>query len=157
MQCADGSNEKRQVKSLAKLSATLLAVGLSACTEEAPSEYDVSMTLTVEQVPAFLSQVNEELRLGMPVPIYTDFAEALPRYNNFAEPLPVEFEEQRHVIVYRNAKSPSGEITLAIKSKSFSLAQAVCRQMTEFARDNESSRALSDCESNALAPFEDTD
>ncbi len=156
-QWADGANEKSHLKALTRVSATFLAFGLSACTEDAPSEYDVSMTLTVEQVPAFLSRLNEDLSLEMPVPIYTDFAEALPRYNDFAEPLPVEFEGRRHLIVYRNTKSPSGEITLSIESKSFSLAQSVCQQMREFARDNDSSRALSDCSSKILATVEDTD
>ena len=145
------------MKAIKMVLAALLAFGLSACSEETPSKYAVSMTLQVEQVPQFLTQLNENTGLEMPVPIYTDFAEALPRYNDFAEPLPVEFRGHRHLIVYRNAKSPSGEITLSVDSTSLDLARAVCQQMSEFARNNDLVRALSDCDSKVLAPFEDTD
>ena len=58
MSGACGTEEKSRVKAIKMISATLLAFGLSACSEESPSEYAVSMTLQVEQVPVFLTQLN---------------------------------------------------------------------------------------------------
>ncbi len=121
----------------------LLAVGES-------SRFEASIALKVHDVPAFLSMLNERLGLRLPTKDLSDYAESIAADNEFSEGIDVHFRGTVRTVTYQIAKSNADEVRFSFESFSKELANAICQQMDEYSRINESARALKNC--NSFSP-----
>lgn len=138
--------------SMNRILGVLALSGMAACSsEEPPADFDAALALSEEDVREFLVLLSDVIDIDeLTITLLTDFADVLPRYNAFTEVLPVGFDDRTVEIAYTNAKNPSGEIRLTIRSRDFALVEAACRQMRKFAARSDGVRSLTDCDSTHL-------
>ena len=112
-----------------------------------------SIALDSDDVPAFLWQLNQQLRLGISTELLADSAKALARGQEFSKDIQIHVQGVVGTATYGIAKSESGAVVISFVSGWWSV-EAICEQMREFSEGNESAQSPSDCEATTLELIE---
>lgn len=112
--------------------------------------YAVSVALTTSSVPAYLTLLNEQLGLRLPVKVLSDYSASIAANNEYSDSVDVHYRGAVRTARYQISKSEVGEITFSLSTFGKELAAAICEQMEWYARTTISARALTDCKTAFL-------
>tara|TARA_R110000782_G_scaffold21904_1_gene58464 strand:+ start:964 stop:1437 length:474 start_codon:yes stop_codon:yes gene_type:complete len=117
-------------------------------------QFTVSVALTTHDVPVYLSLLNGQLDLKLPVRTLSDYSASIAPSNEFSEGIDVHYRGVVRTVTYRIAKSEIGEVTFSFVSGNKELASAICEQAHSYSKVIVSARALTNCRTDLLESVE---
>ena len=117
------------------------------------SQFETSIDVEVRAARAFLSLLNEELGLRLDSKTLADYAASIAVGNEYSDSVDLHHDGIVFTATYKIAKPKVGRVELTFRMAQKRAAKAICQQMIEFSRTNDSSHAPSSCQYDLLETF----
>jgi hypothetical protein len=114
------------------------------------SQFEVSINVDVREAREFLSLLNAELGLRLDEKNLANYAASIAIGNEHSDDVDIHHDGIVFTATYKIAKPKAGRVDLTFRMAQKRAAKAICQQMIEFSRTNDSRRSPSSCRYDLL-------